>query len=144
MININPYLAFPGTCEDAFKFYEQVFNAKISRLERFSDMPQQDDLVVPEPFMNKIMHIALPISNEAILMGSDGGDEWSPKMTTGNNVTLSVAVDTNEEADRIFEALAEDGKIAMPMGITFWGEYFGMCTDKYDINWMISSKQKSK
>ena len=142
MININPYLAFQGTCEEAFKFYEQVFNAKISRMERFSDMPQQDDLVVPKAFMNKIMHVALPISEQAILMGSDGGDEWSPRMSTGNNVTLSIAVNTHDEADRIYATLAEGGKETMPMGVTFWGEYFGMCTDKFDVNWMISSKEK--
>jgi len=144
MTNINPYLAFPGTCEAAFKFYEIVFGAKISRLERFSDMPQQDDSIVPEDFKNKIMHVALPISEQAILMGSDGGDEWSPRMTTGNNVTLSVAVDSEEEADKIFDTLSEKGKTLMPMGLTFWGEYFGMCTDQFDINWMISSKGKGK
>lgn len=144
MLNINPYLAFPGTCEEAFRFYEHVFNAKISRLERFSDMPQQDDLVVPQAFMNKIMHAALPINGQALLMGSDGGDEWSPKMTTGNNISLSIAVDTKADAERIFEALSEDGKVTMPLGVSFWGEYFGMCTDKFDINWMISCKENSK
>lgn len=144
MFNINPYLTFPGTCEEAFTFYEKVFNAKISRLQRFCDMPQQDDLIVPQDFMNKIMHVALPINEQALIMGSDGGDEWSPKMTTGNNVSLSIAVDTTAEAERIFEALSEDGRITMPLDISFWGEFFGMCTDKYNINWMVSSKESSK
>ncbi|MCF3111284.1 VOC family protein [Niabella sp. CC-SYL272] len=91
----------------------------------------------PEEDGNKIMHISLPIGN-TILMGSDTGGEWASGFTVGNNITISFTAGSREEADRIFGALSEGGKATMPMADTFWGDYFGMCTDRFSINWMIS------
>ena len=87
---------------------------------------------------NKIMHVSLPISKETALMGSDTGGEWAPKITKGNNFSISINADSKEEADRLFNELSAGGKVTMPMEKTFWGSYFGMFTDKFDINWMVS------
>jgi PhnB protein len=97
-----------------------------------------------EEALNKIMRITLPISNETLLMGSDTGGEWAAKTEVGNNITISITADTKEQADHFFNSLSEGGKVNMPMELTFWGSYFGMCTDKFDINWMISFGQAPK
>lgn len=132
---LNPYLTFRGNCEEAFNFYKSVFGGEFSYVGRFSEMPPEEGKEVTESDRNKIMHISLPISKETILMGSD---EYNSKADIGNNIALSITTDTKEDADRIFEQLSSGGQANMPMSDTFWGDYFGMCTDRYNINWMVS------
>lgn len=138
MTVVNPYLNFQGNCEEAFNYYREVFGGEFSYLGRFGEMPPQEGVSISEEQANQIMHMSLPISKETILMGSDAGGEWAPKLVVGNNISLSITAETKEDADRFFAMLSDDGKVTMPMDQTFWGDYFGMCTDKFGINWMIS------
>ena len=107
-------------------------------------MPPQDGMELSEKDMNKIMHVSMPISDETTLMGSDVGGEWTQDLNVGNNITLSITADSKEQADHFFKSLSEGGKVTMPMEKTFWGSYFGMCTDRFDINWMISFGEAPK
>lgn len=141
MATTNTYLNFNGNCEEAFKFYKSVFGGDFTHIGRFGEMPESEDYKVPEADKNKIMHVSLPIGN-SILMGSDTGGDWAPTFKQGNNFSISVTADTKEEADSIFKALAEGGNITMPMMNVFWGDYFGMLTDKFGINWMISFNEE--
>ncbi len=100
-------------------------------------MPESDDYKVPDTDKDKIMHVSLPIGN-TVLMGSDVGGDWSSKMVQGNNFSISIAPETKEEADKIFNSLSEGAKITTPLHSTFWGSYFGMLTDKFGINWMVN------
>ena len=138
MTIINPYLTFQGNCEEAFNYYKEVFGGEFSYMGRFSEMPPQEGVTLSEEDGNKIMHMSLPISKETILMGSDSGGEWAPQMIVGNNISLSITAESKEDADRFFNMLSDGGKVTMPMDQTFWGDYFGMCTDKFGINWMVS------
>jgi len=138
MTAINPYLTFQGNCEEAFNYYKKVFGGEFNYMGRFSEMPPQEGVSLSEEDGNKIMHVSLPISKDNILMGSDSGGEWAPSMVVGNNISLSVNAENKEDADRFFNLLSDGGKVTMPMDKTFWGDYFGMCTDKFGINWMIS------
>lgn len=138
MVQINPYLTFLGNCEEAFNYYKKVFGGEFSYVGRFSDMPAQEGYEMSEEEKNKIMHISLPVSKETTLMGSDTGGEWANGIVVGNNITISVYTDSKEKADEFYSMLSDGGKSSMPMNQTFWGDYFGMCTDKFDINWMIS------
>ena len=142
MEKLNPYLTFPGNCEEAFNFYRSVFGGDFLSIGRFSDMQTEEGVIVPEYKMNKILHIALPIGDQAILMGSDSDDDWSPALVAGNNITLSITAKTKEEADRFFETLSGEGKIVLQIGDVFWGSYYGMCTDKYGVNWAVSYEKK--
>ena len=141
---INPYLTFQGTCEEAFNFYKSVFGGEFSYIGRFADMPSEGDKQMPAEQGNKIMHVSLPISKETVLMGSDTGGEWAEQIQVGNNITISINADTKEQADKFYNALSASGKATMPMNQTFWGDYFGMCTDKFDVNWMISFNEQTK
>ena len=84
------------------------------------------------------MHVSLPISKETVLMGSDAGGEWAPAVTQGNNFAISIEAGSRDEADRLFNGLSAGGTVTMPLGVTFWGSYFGMFTDKFGIGWMVS------
>lgn len=144
MARINPYLTFLGNCEQAFNFYKSVFGGEFSYVGRFSEMPEDVNHARSEDDNNKIMHISLPISKETILMGSDTGGEWGANTVIGNNVSISIGAGSKEEADRLFNGLSEGGKITMPLENTFWGDYFGMCTDQFGINWMVSFNENQQ
>lgn len=139
MTTVNVYLNFDGNCAEAFNFYKAAFGGEFPYIGYFKDMPPQEGMpAMTAEEGNKIMHVSLPISKETALMGSDTGGEWAPKITKGNNFSISINADSKEEADRLFNELSAGGKVTMPMEKTFWGSYFGMFTDKFDINWMVS------
>ena len=139
MATVNVYLNFNGNCEEAFNFYKSVFGGEFPYIGRFKDMPPQEGMPpLPKDMENKIMHVSLPVSKETMLMGSDTGGEWAPSFVQGNNFSISINADNQQEADRFFNELSKGGSVTMPMGNTFWGDYFGMFADKFGINWMVS------
>jgi len=138
MARINPYLTFNGNCEEAFNFYKSVFGGEFDHIGKFKDMPENPECPIAESDKNKVMHVSLPISKETILMGSDTSGEWSNNFNQGNNFSISINTDNIKEADKLFSDLSQKGKIMMPMNKTFWNSYFGMFTDKYGIQWMVS------
>ncbi|WP_113662724.1 VOC family protein [Pedobacter nanyangensis] len=140
---INPYLNFNGNTEEVFNFYKAVFGGDFPFLMRFNQEPPEAndqegcmDQGIPEEEGNGIMHIALPIG-KSMLMGTDVPSTM-PQVTAGTNISLCVSVDSRADADRIFAALGAGGTVQMPMADMFWGDYYGMLTDKYQIQWMIS------
>ena len=133
MAQVNPYLNFSGNCEEAFTFYRSVFGGEFSNVSRFSEMPEGAPTDSAEA--NWILHIALPIG-DSMLMVSDCTASMGPT-TAGDNVHVTVSPDSAEDSERIFNALAEGGQVTMPYEKQFWGDYFGMCTDRYGINWMV-------
>jgi PhnB protein len=135
MIKINPYLNFAGNAEEAFSFYKSVFGGEFAMLQRFKETPEADK--VPAEEQDKLMHVALPIGGN-VLMATDALESMGQKLAVGNNITLSLSVESQAEADRIFAALSPGAKIDMPLQKTFWGAYFGMLTDKFGIQWMVS------
>lgn len=138
MEKLNPYLTFPGTCEEAFNFYRSVFGGEFSYVGRYGDIPSDEGPIIPEYKMNKIMHIVLPLGDKTVLMGSDCDDGWCPEVVPGNNVSLSINAESKEQADRLFESLCSEGKITVQIGDVFWGSYYGMCTDKYGVTWIVN------
>ena len=142
MTTVNIYLNFNGNCEEAFNFYKSIFGGDFTYLGRFEKVPESEGMPpMPDSMKNKILHIALPISKETVLMGSDIGGEWAPEFRQGTNFSISANTDNKAEADRIFAGLSIGGIITMPMAIAFWGDYFGMCTDKFGVNWMVNFNQ---
>jgi PhnB protein len=139
MATINPYLNFNGKTEEAFNFYKSVFGGEFAMVQRFGDVPSEHSS--PSDDSQLIMHIALPIGPHAVLMGSDVPGTVPP-VTLGNNFAVSISTDSKEEADRIFKDLSAGGTVTMPIDNMFWGSYFGMLTDKFDIQWMVSFDAK--
>ena len=138
MAQINPYLNFPGTCEEAFNFYKSVFGGEFPFVSRYKDMPPSEAEHAPKLDGEKIMHISLPLSNGGMLMGSDVGGEWTAGEGFVKGVQLSVSTESEEEAKRIFAGLSEGGKVTMPLDKMFWGALFGMFIDKFGTAWMVN------
>lgn len=138
MAKLNTYLMFDGNCEEAFDFYKSIFGGEFTTKMRFKDFDSGQPVQKGEE--DKIMHVSLSIGND-ILMGSDRPCTVD-KAIVGNNFSISIAVESRAEVDKLFSGLSQGGKITMPVGDTFWGAYFGMVIDKFDINWMVSFEAK--
>ena len=137
MTKVNAYLNFPGNAEEAFNFYKSVFGGNFSSLVRFKDMPVPGTSV-PREDENKIMHVALPVGKEDILMASDALESHGHKLTMGNNVYISLHPETKAEADRLFRGLSTGGAVEMPMATQTWGDYYGSLKDKFGVYWMVN------
>ena len=137
MSKLTPYLNFAGTTEEAFNFYKSVFGGEFNALVRFKDMPMEG-VSIPKEDENKIMHIGLPIGNDAVLMATDTLESLGQKLVQGNNVYISIHPDSKEEADRIFNALSAGGSIEMPIADQPWGDYYGSFKDTFGVQWMVN------
>jgi len=135
MVTLNPYLNFNGNTEEAFNFYKSVFGGEFIVLQRFRETPEAGR--IPAADLDKIMHVALPIGKGNILMATDTVASMGQKPVSGDNISLSLSVESEDEARKLFTALSADGKITMPLEQMFWG-YFGMVTDKFGIQWMVN------
>lgn len=139
MVRVNPYLNFNGNTEAAFNLYKSVFGGEFAMLQRFKDIPSDPNSEpMSESDLEKIMHIALPIGPDYVLMATDALESQGHTLVNGNNISLSISVDNKEEADQIFNGLSVGGEVEMPMTDTFWGAYFGMLTDSFGIKWMVN------
>ena len=137
MVAVNPYLNFNGNTEDAFNHYKSIFGGEFAMIQRFRETPEAPRL--PADAGNKIMHIALPIGKNNVLMGTDVVDGTGhPAVKQGNNFYITLSVESREEGDKLFNGLSQGGKAQLEMQDTFWGAYFGIATDKFGVQWMIS------
>lgn len=141
MAKLNTYLNFAGNTEEAFNFYRSVFGSEFTALVRFKDMPMEG-ANISEGDENKIMHVALPIGSDDVLMASDTLESLGQTLVQGNNVYISVHPDSKEEADRIFNALSAGGTIEMSIADQPWGDYWGSFKDKFGVQWMVSYTPK--
>jgi PhnB protein len=135
MATVNPYLHFAGNCEEVFEFYKSIFGGEFLTLMRFKEAPPEVNF--PESEGEKILHIALTIGQGTVLMGSDLPAAMGPT-TVGDNFSISINAGSNAEATELFEGLSAGGQVTMPLGKVFWGGEFGMCADKFGIQWMVS------
>jgi PhnB protein len=133
---VHVYLNFPGTTREAFQFYATVFKTTVAMMQTFGEASFMPN--VPESAKDKIMHAQLPITESVHLMASDVVEGLSPPVTFGNNFHISIVANDKAEADRVFTALSAGGRVAMPMANAPWGPYFGMCADRFGVQWMVS------
>jgi PhnB protein len=135
MTRLDPYLNFNGNTEEVFIYYRSVFGGEFQALMRFGDMPGSEKMNIND--RKKIMHVALPIGDN-ILMGTDLLESMNQRMTMGDNFSISMTADNESEVKRIFNALAADGTVVMPLGKESWSTLFGILKDKYGIQWMFN------
>ena len=140
MSKVNTYLNFPGNTEEAFNFYKKVFGTDFISLTRMKDMPRPEGAPsLNDADANKIMNIQLPITNGHVLMATDALESLGHKVTVGNNVTISLDLDSKEEAEKIYSQLMIDSpENSGPLSPMPWGALWGSCQDKYGIRWMVS------
>ena len=133
-MKIEPYLFFDGRCEEAIETYRRVLGAEVTLLMRYRESPEPPPPgAVPPGWDDKVMHAALRIGDDALMM-SDGKSAGGPQP---NGFALSIGVDDDAQAKRLFDGLAEGGQVVMPLGKTFFAPSFGMATDRYGVLWMV-------
>lgn len=130
---VQPYLNFDGRCEEALEFYRKELGAEIEVIMRFQDAPP--DSQCPGSDGNKVMHSSFKIGDSSV-MASDCEGQGKPSF---QGISLSLAVPSVEEAERYFNALANGGKVQMPLNKTFWSPGFGVVCDKFGVSWMINT-----
>lgn len=134
-MQVQTYLNFNGRCEEAIEFYRRTLGAEVEMLMRMKDNPSPEQCVPGHD--DKIMHASWRIGDTR-LMASDGRCLGKPDF---QGFSLSLLVQTEAEAERLFAALGDGGQVQMPLAKTFWSPRFGMVTDRFGISWMISVVQ---
>jgi PhnB protein len=130
-MQVQSYLFFDGRAEEAIEFYKKALDAKVTMLMRWKDSP--DKSMCTPGNENKVMHSYMTIGETGVMI-SDGRNTGNPKF---DGFALSIATKTEAEADKLFGALGDGGKVTMPLGKTFFSPRFGMLADKFGVNWMI-------
>jgi PhnB protein len=134
-MQLNPYLTFNGQCEAAFKFYERCLAGKIEAMIPHAGTPAEAH--TPPEWRNKILHARLIVDGQ-VLMGSDAPPD---RYQAPKGISVSLQVTDPAEAERIFQALAENGTVQMAIQETFWAARFGMVADRFGIPWMINCER---
>jgi PhnB protein len=128
-MKMTTYVNFPGTCSEALDYYAKHLGGKIVMKSTFDQMP--DPKMAPPGMEKKILHARMTLG-DTVLMASDG-----PKVEPMRSAYLCLAVDSNEEAERIYNALSDGGEVFIKMGEQFFAHRFGQLRDKFGVNWMI-------
>jgi len=135
-MKMNPYLAFGGNCEEAFRYYEKVLKGKIIMMVPHAGTPAEEH--VPAEWRDKIMHARLEFGDGQVLMGADAPPQFR---TTMSGFSISLQFTDIGEAERIFNALADKGQVKMAFAKTFWAERFGMLIDRFGTPWMVNCEK---
>lgn len=137
-MQLNPHLSFNGQCDAAFKFYEKVLGGKILMRMTYGDSPMAAQ-TAPDA-KDRIMHVRLK-AGDMVLMGADAPPQFYEPM---KGMVVTLGVDTPAEAERVFNALAENGTVRMPIQETFWAQRFGMLVDQFGTPWMVNCEKSGQ
>lgn len=132
---VEVYLNFNGNCREAVAFYEDVFNTDKAEIMTFGETPQNPDYPLPEEAKDLVMHTRLIVFGSRIMFS-----DTFPGMpfSTGNNITLAVVSDDEEQMRQAFDKLKEGGNVRMELQETFWSKCYGSLTDKFGVEWQFS------
>jgi|SRR5688572_8775908 PhnB protein len=131
-MQLSSYLSFNGQCEAAFTFYAKCLDGELGPVFRYAGSPMAQD--VPADWQDKIMHGSVKIGDQVLM----GADILSHQYEAPKGFSISIQIKGATHAERIFRALAEGGKIVLPLEKTFWAERFGMVVDRFGIPWQIN------
>lgn len=129
-ISLNPYLSFQGNCREAMTFYKNALGGELE-LMPYDGAPME----YPPECKDYVMHASLKFGN-SVIMAADSMPGMP--LIQGNNNSLSISSNDVPEGERIFNAISAGGMVTMPFADTFWGAKFGMCIDKFGMNWMVN------
>ena len=133
-MQVRPHLDFDGRCEEAVEFYRSVLGAQVTLLMRFKDSPNREEhTLVPTGADEKVLHTSFCIG-DTIVQASDGRCLGRPSF---QGFSLSLTVPDAAEAERLFAALADGGRVQMPLAKTFFSSRFGMVADRFGVSWKI-------
>lgn len=131
-MQVQPYLSFNGQCEAAFKFYEKCLGGKISFIMKYGESPMAAQ--TPPEHLNRVMHVSLEAGDVKLA----GADAPPNQYTQPQGFCVALNIDAADEAERVFKALSENGKVQMTLQETFWAQRFAMFIDQYGTPWMVN------
>jgi PhnB protein len=134
-VKLNPYLAFDGQCREAFQFYEKALGGKIAFIQTIGESPMAASM--PPEARARIMHVTLHVGDQVL----QGADAPTGQFSKPAGFCVAVHYEGAEEAQRVFAALSQDGKVQMPFQPTFWAKGFGMCIDRFGTPWIVNGGQ---
>ncbi|OZI44812.1 hypothetical protein CEK29_08970 [Bordetella genomosp. 5] len=138
MPQISPYLSFDGDCAEAMRFYERVLGGKLVALMTYGEGPPELQATVPVAFHGRVLHACLDLDGQTLMASDTAGEACGGPYEGQKGVSLALTYPTVSDAQRVFQALSEHGKVVMPMQRTFWAETFGMAVDQYGTSWLIN------
>lgn len=146
MASVCTYLNFSRNTEEAFRFYQSIFGGEFTGgIRRMGDMPAMEGMPpLAESDKNLVMHVQLPIIGGHRLRGTDAPESMGFTVNVGNNVHINLEPDTRKETKKLFDSLADKGRVTMDLQDMFWGDYFGSCIDKFGVQWMFSCSEKAQ
>ena len=145
MAKIHAYLNFNGNCEQAFTFYEKVFNTQRIGTHRFGDLPADPNFQLNDEDKQKIMNTSIMINDSSMLLGSDCIEGFGQKIINGNSTYIMLDIETSQQAKDLYQALSENAlNIEMPLGEQFWAELYASFQDQFGICWMIHFEGNKK
>ncbi len=134
-MNVQPYVFFAGTCQQAIDFYCAVLGATLQFKMTFAEAPQEStgaECAAAPP--DGIMHANLLIGSTQLMMS----DDPTPGAKAHAGYALSIATDDLAKGKAWFDGLSQGGTVRMPWGETFWAQGFGMLTDRFGVPWMVN------
>ncbi|MBT2691622.1 VOC family protein [Bacillus sp. ISL-55] len=136
---IVPYLVTNGNGQEAVQFYQDALGAEIISLQTFGEMPPNPEYPLPEEAKDRVMNAQMKIGNASIMLSDTfPGQPYQ----LGSQVTIALLVNDEAEAKEIFEKIQVDGKVTMPIQETFWSPAYGQVTDKFGVEWQVSTESE--
>lgn len=129
-VRLIPYLSFHGNAEEVMTYYADVFGGKVAFVQRYTAAP---GMQIPEGFEEKVLHGRVEIGEVSVYFS-----DMDHQVETGNQISLTMEFDTEEQVDRAFELLAKDGTVIMQLDKMFWGAKYGKLVDKYGVHWDLN------
>jgi len=130
MLGVSPYIAFKGNCREAIEFYKNALDAEVLFTQTFGESPMSE----MGPAEN-IMHCTIQVGNSTIMMCDDPRPEAAG---ADGNISLAIGLNDPKRAKQVFDNLAKNGSVVMPLEKTYWAEAFGMVNDKFGVKWMVN------
>ncbi|KKB13320.1 3-demethylubiquinone-9 3-methyltransferase [Devosia geojensis] len=132
---LNPYISFRDTAREAIEFYHSVFGGELT-ISTFGDFGMSENPADAD----KIMHSMLETPNGLTLMASDTppGMDYKP----GTNISVSLSGEDEAELRGYWDKLSAGGTVTVPFEKAPWGDTFGMCLDKFGVQWMVDAVGK--
>ncbi|WP_078410693.1 VOC family protein [Priestia abyssalis] len=136
ILGINPYLVLNGNGQEAVKFYENALDAKVEIIQTFGEMPENPEFSIPVDAKDRVLHAHLKVGNTDLMISDTFPGQ---PHQIGSQVTIAIRLNDVEKSKEVFEKLQEGGQIVMPLQETFWSPSYGQVTDKFGVEWQIST-----
>lgn len=136
-MRINPYVVTNGNGKEAVAFYEKALGARVIGVQTFGEMPPDPNHPMPEEAKNRVLHALLKVGDTDLMLSDTfPGTPYQ----TGNQVSIALMTGDANQSKQIFDALAEGGRVTMPLQKTFWSPAYGKVEDKFGVEWHISTE----